>query len=148
MSVYVSGALTGVDKLDELKRFYEAIGRVCNEVGWEAYVPHLRTDPVSNPDISPEQVFLTDKQHVLASDLLIAYIGVPSTGVGMELAYADVSDIPIVLLYEDGKTVSRFPRGIPNIIAEIVFQDYEHALAQIKTILLEVPNRKSRDDVI
>jgi hypothetical protein len=134
---YVSGALTNVPNLAEYKEFYEKIGCICQNIGLSAYVPHLHTDPVDNPDISPREVFNQDKHQVSISNLVIAYIGSVSIGVGMELAYAETSKIPIILLYEKGRRISRFPRGIPNVIAEIQFHDYEDALNQLKEVLIK-----------
>lgn len=134
-NVYVSGALTGVANPIEIKTFYEAIGSLCRDLGLQAYVPHLNTDPINNPDVTPQQVFEIDKRQVSSADLVIAYLGYPSLGVGMELAYAETQNIPIILLYEQEKQVSRFPRGIPTAIAEIKFSDYENALAQLKAVL-------------
>jgi nucleoside 2-deoxyribosyltransferase len=133
--VYISGALTGIKNSVEIKAFYEAIGSLCQQIGFQAYVPHLKTDPTNNPDVSPRQVFETDKLQVSKSDLVIAYLGSPSFGVGMELAYAETNAIPLILLYEQGKNISRFPRGIPTVIYEIQFSSYEDALAQLRIIL-------------
>ncbi|MEA5531348.1 XRE family transcriptional regulator [Dolichospermum sp. UHCC 0684] len=135
--IYVSGALTDVENPIETKALYEKIGLVCEKVGLQAYVPHLHTDPVNNPDITPREVFDKDKYEVSISDLVIAYLGSLSFGVGMELAYAENNKIPIILLYETGKRISRFPRGIPTVIAEIQFNDYEDALNQLKEVLLK-----------
>ncbi|MBD2006177.1 MULTISPECIES: nucleoside 2-deoxyribosyltransferase [Cyanophyceae] len=133
--IYISGALTGIENSAAIKAFYETIGSLCEEIGFEAYVPHINTDPINNPDISPRQVFETDKHQASTSDLVIAYLGSPSFGVGMELAYAETNSIPIILLYEKGKEISRFPRGIPTVIVEIQFKDYEDALTQLKSVL-------------
>ncbi len=135
LKVYISGALTNVDDLPAAKAFYEAIGALCEEMGLEAYVPHLHTDPVRHPGITPRQVFVTDKHHVVRSNLVIAYIGIPSLGVGMELAYAETHDVPIILLYERGRAVSRIARGVPTIVSEIQFEDYEDALHQLRELL-------------
>lgn len=134
--IYISGALTGINNQDSIKNFYEAIGKLCQNIGLQAYVPHLNTDPVKHPYVTPETVFNTDKNQVIKSDLVIAYLGYPSLGVGMELAYAETNNIPVILLYEEQKTISRFPRGIPNKIFEIQFKDYEDALIQLKKILV------------
>ncbi len=133
--VYISGALTGIDNPGDIKAFYEAIGGLCQEMGLQAYVPHLRTDPINNPNVSPRQVFETDKHQVSSSDLVIAYLGLPSFGVGMELAYAETNAIPIILVYERGKSVSRFPRGIPTVVSEIQFSDCEDAVAQLRSVI-------------
>ena len=118
--IYVSGALTDVENPIETKALYEKIGLVCEEIGFQSYVPHLHTDPVNNPDITPREVFDKDKHQVSISDLVIAYLGSLSFGVGMEL----------------GKRISRFPLGIPSVIAIIQFNDHEDALNQLKTVLL------------
>lgn len=133
--IYISGALTGIDNLDTVKAFYTAIGSLCDEIGFQSYVPHLNTDPINHPNISPRQVFDTDKHQVSKSNLVIAYIGYASLGVGMELAYADTNAIPIILLYERGKVISRFPRGIPTVFSEIEFKDYKDALTQLESVL-------------
>ncbi|MCL1467753.1 nucleoside 2-deoxyribosyltransferase [Argonema galeatum] len=135
--VYISGPLTGIEQPAEIKAFYEAIALVGEEMGFQAYVPHVNTDPINNPDVTPRQVFETDKNQVSASDLVIAYVGHPSLGVGMELAYAETNSIPIILVYEKGKVISRFPRGIPTVIHEVQFYDYEDALTQLKSVLQE-----------
>ncbi len=135
MRVYISGALTGIDNLDSVKDFYIAIGLLCEEIEFQSYVPHLKTDPINHPHISPRQVFENDKYQVSESDLVIAYVGYASLGVGMELAYAETNAIPIILLYERGKVISRFPRGIPTLFSEIEFQDYKDALTQLESVL-------------
>jgi 2'-5' RNA ligase len=53
MLVYVSGALTGVPNIEELKEFYEAIATLCQDMGIEAYVPHLNSDPHKHAGLSP-----------------------------------------------------------------------------------------------
>lgn len=132
---YISGALTGIENAETIKSFYESIGLLCEELGFKSYVPHLHTDPIKNPDVTPQQVFETDKHQVTNSDLVIAYLGYPSLGVGMELAFAEMEDIPVILIYEKNKSISRFPRGIPTKIAEIQFTNYEDALEQLRKVL-------------
>jgi 2'-deoxynucleoside 5'-phosphate N-hydrolase len=133
--VYISGALTGIGNPTAIKRFYEDIGSLCEEIGFQAYIPHLNTDPINHPHLSPLQVFENDKHQVSASDLVIAYLGFPAFGVGMELAYAESKGIPLIFLYEKGKLVSRFPRGIPTVFSEIEFSDYKDALTQLESVL-------------
>ncbi len=133
--VYISGALTGVENIESIKEFYNAIGNLCEKMGLSGYIPHLNTDPTLHPDVSVRQVFETDKYNVSTSDLVIAYVGISSLGVGMELAYADINSIPVILIYEQEKQISRFPRGIPSVVAEVPFENYEDALIKIKTVL-------------
>lgn len=133
--VYVSGALTGIEYMEPIKFFYKDIGTLCEELGFQAYVPHLHTDPIAHSNVTPRQVFEVDKYQVSSSDLVIAYIGYPSLGVGMELAYAETKHIPIILLYEHGKKVSKFSRGIPTVIHEIKFEGYKDALIKLRKFL-------------
>ena len=134
---YISGALTDVTNLGEVRAFYEAIGRVCVEVGLTPYVPHKHIDPELNPDVTPQTVFETDRAQVVSSKLLIACVGVRSLGVGMELAYAETHHIPIILLYQENQRISKMVRGIPEStkIAEIVFKDYQDAMKKLKEFL-------------
>lgn len=137
--VYVSGALTAVENVNNLRKFYEDIGDICREFGFDVYIPHLYTDPEKHADIAPERVWETDKERVLSSSLIIAYIGAPSLGVGMELAYAEEHNKPVVLLYEAKKLnkVSRMARGLPQRVKrkEIGFKDYDEAIFQLEDFL-------------
>jgi hypothetical protein len=135
--VYISGALTSVENVENLKRFYEAIGRICSECGLQPYIPHLHTDPVKHPNIQPEQVWKTDKECILSSALVVAYVSTPSLGVGMELAYAEEYNIPIILMYEMNQPVSRMVRGLPEKvkIAEVAFEGYDNGLSQLRQVI-------------
>ena len=135
--VYISGALTNTMNPTEALAFYEAIGSLCKELGMQPYIPHLCTDPRTDASITPKEVYEWDAQEITTSELLIAYVGIPSLGIGMELARATMSGIPIILLYERKTRISRLARGIPTIIAEIQFNDHEDALAQLKDVLYQ-----------
>lgn len=141
--IYISGALTGIESPEKIKNFYESIGSLCQKLGFQSYVPHLNTDPIANPDITPQEVYQTDRHQVINADLIIAYLGIPSFGVGMELAFAALENIPVILLYEKGKTISRFPRGISTKIAEIQFTNYDNALEQLAETLIHWQNSQS-----
>jgi 2'-deoxynucleoside 5'-phosphate N-hydrolase len=130
-SAYVSGVLTGASDLDGLKAFYEAIAQVCAQAGIDAYVPHRVTDPVRNADLTPRQVYELDRIKVAAADLIIAYVGFPSLGVGMEIEIARQHNRPVLLLVEKDTRISRMARGNPAVIAEIRFTDFPDALRQL-----------------
>jgi hypothetical protein len=133
--IYLSGALTGISQPEKVKQFYEGIGLVCTNLNLIPYIPHTVSDPILNHDLHPTEVFELDKNRVIQSDLVIAYLGLPSLGVGMELAYAESYSIPIILLYEDGKLISRLARGIPTIIAEICFKGKKDAFDKLEIVL-------------
>jgi len=134
MKSYISGVLTLKDKgkIERYKKFYEALGKVCEEFGIKAFVPHLKP---KNDIMSARKLYNIDKKEVLTSDIIIAYLGDPSFGVGMELAYADLCNIPIILLYEKGKYVTRFCLGIPNVKCIIRFSDFEECLEILRNVL-------------
>ena len=138
--VYISGPLTGLENPEALKGFYEDIGGICKELGLDPYIPHKHTDPQLNPDLSPEEVFKRDKEEVRKSDLVIAYVGKPSLGVGMELAYSEVMGIGVILLAEENAKVSRFALGLPNLRAVIRFRDKREALEALREKLREILN--------
>lgn len=137
---YVSGALTGIPNPEEIKAFYEAIGDLCRQQGLEAYIPHQAgTDPIKNPAVTPSQVYKVDKAHVTESDLVVAYVGLPSLGVGAELGWAEAYNIPVILLAERGKKISRMILGMPNIVARVEFNDYNDGLDQLGRVLRTLP---------
>lgn len=134
--VYMSGALTGVPDNAVIKDFYVAVGELCQKLGLEVYVPHINgTDPIVHPDVTPSQVFEIDVGEVRQASLVVAYVGIPSFGVGMELAYAERFGHPIVLLSEKGCKISRFVLGIPTIVKHIEFENYEDALRGLEVVL-------------
>ena len=138
--VYVSGALTGLTKDSNKKEFYEAIATVTDDVlgPGTAYVPHRKTDPDDNKDALPEEVYQIDKQNVCNSNLVIAYMGIPSFGVGAELEMANTNAIPILLLYRKGDTVSRLPRGMDSIKGICEYETEEEALQWVEQKLREI----------
>ncbi len=137
ITAYVSGALTGGDEIELLKHFYERIAETCKSAGIEAYIPHLVSDPIGNPNMTPDEVYDLDRRQVLASNLLVAYVGYPSLGVGQEIEIARENNIPVVMLMEKDRRISRMARGNPAVIAEIHFVDHDDALQQLSHWLKE-----------
>ena len=133
--VFISGALTGIQNPDLVKGNYERLARLCEKSGLEVYVPHQHSDPLAHPHVPAQQVYEMDKYHVRTAGLVIAYVGIPSLGVGQEIEIAQTHAVPVLLLCERGRPLSRMTRGSPNVIAEIRFDDFEEALHQVKTIL-------------
>lgn len=109
---YISGALTHVGQADDVRSFYEDLAHACELEGGVFYLPHLSMDPRAHPDASPENVYARDAAAVLASDLVIAYVGLPSLGVGAEIAMAADAGIPIIGVRRPGDIVSRFITGL------------------------------------
>ena len=136
LSLYVSGALTKLAN-QNIKQLYEEIGRLGKEIGFSSYVPHLKTDPIKMADISAEEVYDTDSTQVKAADLMICYVGELSLGVGMEIALAREHKSLVILLSERGTKISRMVLGSPAVIDHIEFDNFDNALAQLKTAMLK-----------
>lgn len=109
---YISGALTHVAQADDVRSFYEDLARACELEGGVPYLPHLSMDPRAHLDVTPENVYARDVAAVLASDLVIAYVGLPSLGVGAEIAMAAGAGIPLIGVRRPGDVVSRFITGL------------------------------------
>lgn len=112
MLIYISGPLQGSSDLDTARRLYDALAEIVRDCGHEAYVPHHHTDPSAAADLSAERVFATDIAALSAADAVIAHIGLPSTGVGAELALSVASGRRVLGLQRPGERGSRFAEGL------------------------------------
>ncbi len=137
LKVYISGPLTRLAD-QSIKLLYERISALAEAQGFEAHVPHLHTDPIANADVTPAQVYSFDSGHVKDADVLVAYVGETSLGVGMELEMAAQHKALIVLLSETGKPVSRLVLGNPAVIEHIQFDSHDHALELLKPVLAKL----------
>ena len=133
--MFVSGPLTGLENPDIIKANYDRLGQICDVFGMEPYIPHKHTDPIAHPDVPAQRVYEVDRRHIRTSSLVIAYVGIPSLGVGQEIEIARQHGVDVVLLCERGRPLSRMTRGSPNVIAEIRFDDFEEALHRVRAIL-------------
>ena len=139
--IYISGALTSISEQEriQLRKFYEELGEICKEYNFEPYIPHIYGDPKFLAHLTAEQIDRRDRLAVTQSCLVIAYVRIPSTGVGIEIELAYHSNKPVILLYEKEKfeqrIISRLVRGNPSIKHEIVFSDFEDAKEKLKIYL-------------
>ncbi|OGL73091.1 hypothetical protein A3E39_04315 [Candidatus Uhrbacteria bacterium RIFCSPHIGHO2_12_FULL_60_25] len=139
--VYISGALSDMDEAEraKLRTFYEWIGETCEAHGFSVYLPHKYGDPKRNADKTPQQIDQIDRQAVTLSFFMIAYVGIPSIGVGIEIEMAWHANKPVVLIAEQDRInerrVSRLVRGSPSVWHEIGFADHEDAIRQLKEYL-------------
>ncbi|MCE1246339.1 MAG: nucleoside 2-deoxyribosyltransferase [Firmicutes bacterium] len=135
---YISGALTSVWERLKLKVFYEEIGASCESRGIFPYVPHKYKSLDTNPDISVEEMYHSNMEQVDKSNLMIAYVGTPSQGTGMEIERANKNGIKVIILSEKDKSVSRMVKGCPAVIKHIVFTDFSDAKKQLDQALEEL----------
>ena len=112
---YISGALINAACLDDARKLYERLAAACASAGCAAYVPHQHADPVRDPHLSNAEVARRDLAEVRAADVLVAYVGEPSLGVGAEVAIALEEGKQVWLVAESDRKVSRFLLGLAEL---------------------------------
>ena len=152
-SVYIAGPLTDMpaDKRAMMRKFYESLGEICEEFGLQPYLPHQHSDPELHVQLTPQRTDQLDRLAVTSSYLVIAYVGVPSIGVGIEVEMANHANKPVVILAEQtkivGKRVTRLVRGNPAVMAEISFRDFEDAKIQLHEFLQRFTDNMNESDL-
>src|SRR5438094_8914154 len=122
---YISGALTALEDAPRTKLFYEVIAEIAEGAKLRAYLPHRVTDPVAAANIEPRTVYEIDRAHVTAARVVIAYAGVPSFGVGIEVELAREHGVPVVVVAERDRPVSRLLLGNPAVVEVVRFADLD-----------------------
>jgi hypothetical protein len=122
---YVSGALTALDDGARMRLFYELLAEVVESVGLRAYLPHRVSDPVAAAHLEPRAVYDIDRAHVTAARVVVAYAGIPSFGVGIEVELAREHAVPVILVVERDRTVSRLLLGNPAVVEVVRFADLD-----------------------
>lgn len=136
MRIFFAGPLTDLKNPTKTKAFYRRLSLVARENGFHYYWAFLKgNDPIQNPDVSPAEVYKVDTYQLKHSDFMIAYMGEPSIGTGIEIEFANTNHIPVYIMYEKGKRVSRMLRGCPAVKKELVFTSERDALAQLDRLL-------------
>ncbi|MEA2661168.1 MAG: hypothetical protein QOH08_740 [Chloroflexota bacterium] len=138
--VYISGALTAIADGARARVFYELLAEIVSDCGLRPYQPHQTTDPIAAPDLDPRSVYDIDRARVARAGLLIAYAGTPSFGVGIEVEIARERGIPVILVAERDRTVSRILLGSPAVVDIVRFTD----LAALRQSLGEAIARVTR----
>jgi len=139
MKIFFSGPLTNLANPEKTKEFYHKLDDKAKEMGFETFWAFIAgTDPIKHPDVSPHDVYLRDIQALDESQLMISYVGEPSTGTGIEIEHAYVTNKPVVILYEKEKHVSRMLRGCPAVKKEIIFENEDDAVKQLSLYLSSV----------
>ncbi len=139
MRIFFAGPLTDLKNPVKTKAFYRRLADVAKANGHDYFWAFLNgNDPILNPDVLPTDIYQSDIAQLSKSDVMVAYMGEPSIGTGIEIEYANAHTIPVYILYEKGKRVSRMLRGCPAVKKEIVFTSPEDALKQFDTLLSQL----------
>jgi nucleoside 2-deoxyribosyltransferase len=140
MKLYISGPLQSAEDLNAARTFYEALAKACDEDGWDVYLPHQNTDPIRNRTLSEAVVFDRDLEALYAADVVAAYIGRASSGVGAELGIAFSRKQPILGFYQRNERPSRFILGMLERSGQpvISFDDISDCCARVQMALRDL----------
>src|SRR5438309_8035894 len=152
---YVSGALTALEDGARTRLFYELLAEVVESAGLRAYLPHRVTDPVTASHLDPRAVYDIDRAHVTGSRVVVAYAGIPSFGVGIDVELAREHGIPVILIVERDRTVSRLLLGNPAVVDIVRFADLDGlrrallvALERVRDTVASETSDAVSDDVV
>lgn len=143
---YIAGALTGVSYANrDIKEVYEEIESLCTELNILTYLPHRQgTDPIKNPLVSSYDVWKKDASAVFNVDVVIAYVGLPSIGVGSEIELARIGAKEVILWWFEGEKVSRMARGNPAVVHQIEASSIDSLLSELHSYLSERQRNRTR----
>jgi hypothetical protein len=139
--VYVSGALNALTPEENsfvTTEIYERVKNICQKIRLTCYLsPKSQTTPSKHTSYS--KIWENDYKRVVNSGVLVAYVGIPSCGVGVEIEMARTANVPVILLFESEKQadVSRLVLGNPAVKYTIPFNKAE-----------DIDNELSRDLIL
>ena len=152
---YISGALTALEDAPRTKLFYEVLAEIAETAGLRPYLPHRVTDPVAAAHLDARAVYEIDRSHVASATVLIAYAGIPSFGVGIEVELAREHDVPVIIVAERERPISRLLLGNPAVADVVKFANLDGlrrslvaALAAIGSATREGARPIVADDVV
>lgn len=135
-NAYISGALSVAPGKVRLEVLYDKIGELCEKKGIKAFIPYRDANPGKIEDFSNTKLYESNMAKLKNdTDLLICYVGLPSTGTGMEVQEACHVGIDVIILSEKEAPVSKPLQGCPGVKAFIRFTDFDDAMKQLEEVL-------------
>src|SRR5256714_7747029 len=122
---YISGALSALEDAPRTKLFYELLAEIAEAAGLRAYLPHRVSDPGIAARLDPRAVYEIDRAHVTGAAVVIAYAGIPSFGVGIEVELAREHAVPVIIVAERDRPISRLLLGNPAVVEVVKFADLD-----------------------
>jgi len=143
LRAYLATALTGLGESERRMLFADSdcIAKVCQNSGILLYQPREHTDPLAHANRPAREVYLTDRDQVATSDLVVALCSLPSFGVGMEIEIATAVGIPVVYLIKKGSRLSRMVEGTPGKKRIIEYADSTELVEKLSPVLAELEPR-------
>lgn len=138
--VYVAGPLTDPAGFQEKSKLYDLVVQVCKQNSFLPRAPHIekRKRDITKQVVYPAMIFKWDYDCLRQVDLVVAYVGIPSIGVGMELGLAVEWSIPVITFCENNIEVSPMVLGHPTLIRHIQFMTEKELMEKLNTTLVEV----------
>ena len=132
LKAYLSVPMISNRALGRAKLMAQAI----EEAGYDLASPWV-IGPIENPDPQLLNIFHRDKNGAQTTDVLVADVSLPSTGVGMEIMAAYVARKRIVLVAKKGSIVSRMLQHMDR--RELIeFEDDEVMAKELTDVLRRI----------
>ncbi len=140
LDAYLACALTALtpEQRQLMVHLSDAAAQVCKEMDINLYEPRMKTDPVHHPSVSDAEVFHTDRERVIRSDLIVYLAHYPSTGAGEELMIAYDAMVPIIVVSHTTSRLSRMVTGIPGMIITVAYEEPEEMRASLRAALAQI----------
>ena len=122
MKIYVAHSR----KFDFKKELYEPIRQSSLNDEHTFVLPHENSDESFN-----SKDFLKNE-----SDLMIAEVSYPETGLGIELGWADSLSVPIICIYRKGTEISNSLKTITKNFVE--YSDKKEMISKIEKIIKQI----------
>jgi hypothetical protein len=135
MKIYFACSITGGREFEPV---YQMITRSLTGDCHEVPTAHLAEPGVQSLEavIDPFEVYTRDTAWIRASDVLIAEVSVPSHGVGYEIGYALGQGKPVLVLYQEGRRISKMISGNPDPnLFVLTYENPAHAVDIIRGFL-------------
>ena len=125
MRAYMATALTNLtaEERSEVFSCSALIDRVCTKFQLKLYQPKDYTDPIKHAEREPREVYLTDRERVATSDIVIALCTQPSYGVGAENEIASNASVPVLHIVKDGFRLSKMLTGSMGQTRTVGYKD-------------------------
>lgn len=137
--IYISGALTHVPENE--KELYLKTKKIVDDLGSFGYAPHLYGDPLKFPGITPKDIRDVDFLWAAAiSDGSVFWLNHLSFGVGIEMAWAEMYNVPSIKIASKDVKVSRLARGMYDNAKIIQYDKVEEGLEELEKEISKILN--------
>lgn len=134
LTYYAAAGMTRT-KTQKPLLFHEQAGKLLNRVNISGYFPWHHTDPIKNPNVTPKEVYKKNSNAIKNSNFVLAHLGEPSLGVGIEIELASLHKTPVIGFAPKGARVSRMALGAPSMKSFFFFDDIKDFIMKLSEAL-------------